>query len=385
MKRLVLAGAGHAHAQVLLDWARAPLPGVELAVLSPHALAPYSGMVPGWLSGAYRFEQIAIDFPALCRAAGARWIEGEIHALDAGRRRLSLGNGDQIGYEFLSLNVGSTLTPQANGPASILSLRPLSELRPQYEAMLARWVSDRSERAITITAVGGGAAGFESLLAVRARLQGLRPDRTVHAGLVTRGTTLLPDLSPAARRAALRTLHRAGVTLQLGVAWCDTIARSSELVLWATGAEAHAWQRDPARRGPLAVSERGFVHVDAQLRSLSHPEVFAVGDCAEWARPLPKAGVYAVRMGPVLSHNLRAALGQGQPRPYKPQRRYLVLLSTSDGRAIASRGALGGHGRWAWHWKDRIDRRFVDRFAVGSRVASDVEPQEPGPRSKRSV
>jgi NADH dehydrogenase FAD-containing subunit len=135
----------------------------------------------------------------------------------------------------------------------------------------------------------------------------------------------------------------------------------------------------------LAVGERGFVHVDAQLRSLSHPEVFAVGDCAEWATPLPKAGVYAVRMGPVLSHNLRAALGQGQPRPYKPQRRYLVLLSTSDGRAIASRGALGGHGRWAWHWKDHIDRRFVDRFAVGSRVASDVEPQEPGPRSKRSV
>ena len=385
MKRLVLAGAGHAHAQVLLDWARAPLRGVELLVVSPHALAPYSGMVPGWLSGAYRFEQIAIDFPALCRAAGAQWIEGEIHGLDAAGRRLRLGNGDQLEYELLSLNIGSTLTPQADGPASILSLRPLSELRPAYEGLLARWVNDPCKRPITITAVGGGAAGFESLLAVRARLQSLRPDRAVHASLVTRGTTLLPDLSPAARRAALRTLQRADVTLQVGVAWSDTAAQSSQLVLWATGAEAHAWQRDPERRGPLAVSERGFVRVDAQLRSLSHPEVFAVGDCAEWATPLPKAGVYAVRMGPVLSHNLRAALGQGQPRAYQPQGRYLVLLSTSDGRAIASRGALGGQGRWAWCLKDHIDRRFVARFAVGSRALHSDQPEGPGPASNPSV
>ncbi|HSQ72222.1 MAG TPA: hypothetical protein VLM87_07345 [Rubrivivax sp.] len=105
MKRLVLAGAGHAHAQVLLDWVNAPLPGVELVVVSPQALAPYSGMVPGWLSGAYRFDQIVIDFPALCRAAGARWIEGGIDTLDAPRRRLQLGSGEELGYELLSLNL----------------------------------------------------------------------------------------------------------------------------------------------------------------------------------------------------------------------------------------------------------------------------------------
>jgi len=130
----------------------------------------------------------------------------------------------------------------------------------------------------------------------------------------------------------------------------------------------------------LAVSERGFVHVDAQLRSLSHPEVFAVGDCAEWATPLPKAGVYAVRMGPVLAHNLRAALGYGELQAYRPQSRFLVLLSTSDGRAIASRGALGAQGRWAWRWKDHIDRRFVDRFAFGDKPARADDLEAPVPR-----
>jgi pyridine nucleotide-disulfide oxidoreductase family protein len=359
-----LAGAGHAHADVLLDFAKKPLVGVDVVVVSPEALAPYSGMVPGWLSGAYRHDEIVIDFPALCAATGARWVESEVDVLDPARRRVRLSGGEQLDYDVLSLNVGSTLTPPAVSGTRVLSMRPLSRLRPAVEALLQAWTGDRSERPFTVTAVGGGAAGFESLLAMLARLRALRPDRAVHGGLVTRDTTLLPGMSAAARRAALRALGRAGVTLQLGTSWCDTIARSSDLVLWATGAEAHAWQRDPARRGALAVSERGFVRIDEQLRSVSHPQVFAVGDCAEWSSPLPKAGVYAVRMGPVLAHNVRAVLERGHLRDYRPQRRFLALLATADGRAIVSRGPFGAQGRWAWRWKDRIDRRFVGRFAV---------------------
>jgi NADH dehydrogenase FAD-containing subunit len=163
-------------------------------------------------------------------------------------------------------------------------------------------------------------------------------------------------------RAAQRALAQAGVTLQLGSAWAAHDAPASDLVLWATGAEAHAWQRDPERRGGLAVSKRGFIRIDPMLRSVSHPRVYAVGDCAEWASPLPKAGVYAVRMGPVLEHNLRAALGQGSARPYVPQHRFLALLATGDGHAIASRGRFGASGRWVWHWKDHIDRSFLRRF-----------------------
>lgn len=373
MKRLVLAGAGHAHAQVLLEWARAPLPGVELLLVSPLAQAPYSGMVPGWLAGAYQFEETVIDFQALCVASGARWIPAEVAGLDPDARRLHLSTGESMDYDLLSLNVGSTLRPPPGEGARMLALRPLSLLPHAYGELLAAWAADRSNRCWTVTAVGGGAAGVESLLAVLTRLRRLRPGRAVLGSLVAEAADLLPGLSMPARRAASRALHRAGVTVQLGSRWCAAVGRSSDLVLWATGAEAHDWQRDPARRGALGVQAQGFVAIDPHLRSLSHPQVFAAGDCAHWAcaaQTLPKSGVVAVRMGPVLARNLRRAL-QGQPlQTYRPQQHQLVLLATGDGRAIASRGGCGAAGRWAWHWKDAIDRSFIQRYASPRTPAS---------------
>jgi pyridine nucleotide-disulfide oxidoreductase family protein len=369
MKRLVLAGAGHAHALVLRAFAQQPLPGVEVVVISPEPLAPYSGMVPGWLAGHYGFDEIAIDFPPLAAAAGARWCQGEIDALDPAHRQLRLANGSALDYDVLSLNVGSTLHPPRAEHAQLLPLRPLAMLRRRYESLLERWAREPADRPFVVTAVGGGAAGFEALLAVLSRLRSLRPDGVVHGSLLTRGASLLPGLAPAARRAALRALDRAGVTLRVGTKWCAQVDRDSDVVLWATGAEAHEWQRDPARRGSLAVDDHGFVRIDEQLQSVSHPQVFAVGDCASWpSQTLPKAGVHAVRMGPVLAGNLRAALrglaSAGDFRSHQPQRHFLALLATGDSRAIASRGPFGAEGAWAWRWKDHIDRRFLRWFKV---------------------
>jgi pyridine nucleotide-disulfide oxidoreductase family protein len=382
MKRLVLAGAGHAHALVLRDLWRQAMPGVEVVVVSPEPLAPYSGMVPGWLGGRYGFDEIVIDFPPLAAAAGARWLQGEIQAVDPARRQIRLADGSTLDYDALSLNVGSTLNPPAAEHAQILPLRPLAKLRRRYEALIERWMHDASDRPFAVTAVGGGAAGFEALLAVLARLRALRPGRVVHGGLVTRGTTLLPGLAPAARRAAQRALERAGVTVQRGSGWCGPVDTGSDVVLWATGAEAHDWQRDPTCRGTLAVDAQGFVRIDSQLRSVSHPQVFASGDCASWSdHALPKAGVHAVRMGPVLARNLRAALvGPADAGPlvaHRPQRHFLALLATGDGRAIASRGAFGAEGAWAWRWKDRIDRRFLDRFRVPQPASPAALPLNP--------
>lgn len=374
MKHLVLVGAGHAHAQVLLDWATNPIPGVVLSVVSPEPMAPYSGMVPGWLAGTYRFEEIAIDFPALCAVAGARWVEAELDRVAPEHQRLHLSNGERLVYDIVSLNVGSTLRPPApdNTGANVMPLRPLSELRSRYEAFIDNWSTEAADQPFTVTAVGGGAAGFESLLAVLHRLRQARPDRQVNGALFSHGSMVLPGFASAARRAALRTLAQAGVQVQLGSNACTEAQRPGDLVLWATGAQAHDWQLEPLRRGHLAVSSDGFVRVDAQLRSVSHPQFFAVGDCAHWdsqaEQVLPKAGVYAVRMGPVLSHNLRAAL-KGEPlAAYAPQRRFLALLATADERAIASRGSFGASGVWAWHLKDYIDRRFMRRFAPSHRA-----------------
>ena len=371
MRRLILVGAGHAHAQVLKAWASAPRSDVELVLVSPHALAPYSGMVPGWLSGVYRYDEIVIDFVQLAARAGARWICAEIDSMDPDRQSISLSNGQSLGYDWLSLNVGSTLLPPTDAPcAQMLPMRPLADLYQRYETLLSHWRSEADDQPLRVVAVGGGAAGFESLLAVLRRLRQERPDRVVQGLLMTSGSRVLPDYPARVQRVALRTLYDAGVDVQVNTVWHDSRDQGSDWILWATGAQSHAWQRDPARRGALAVSAEGYVLIDAQLRSVSHPNIFAVGDCAQWTPALPKAGVYAVRMGPVLSHNLHAALNRSSLRNYQPQRRFLSLLATADGRAIASRGCWTWSGRWAWYLKNDIDRRFIRRFS-----AADLFPR----------
>ena len=372
MKRLVLAGAGHAHALLLKAWERAPPPGVELLLVSPNALAPYSGMVPGWLAGHYRYDEICVDFAPLVAATGARWLADEVQGVQADQRRLLLRSGAVLDYDLLSLNVGSTLTPPTlddKRNVHLLPLRPLSQLHAAWQAtqaMLANLPDDQSDdQPLHLRTVGAGAAGIETLLALRHWLNKTHPLRTVHASLLSQSAELLPSLAPGAQRSVRRALGQAGVDLRLGTGFDAARDAGSDdgtqLLVWATGAQAHAWQRDSG----LALDEPGFIRIDSQLRSISHPEVYAVGDCAAWATPLPKAGVHAVRMAPVLAHNLRAALAQqGAPIDHRPQRRFLALLALGQQRAVAAWGPFSAEGAWAWRWKDRIDRAFLRRVAA---------------------
>jgi NADH dehydrogenase FAD-containing subunit len=128
----------------------------------------------------------------------------------------------------------------------------------------------------------------------------------------------------------------------------------------ATGAEPQGWL---AVSG-LATDERGFVATGPTLQSRSHAAVFAVGDCASRDdAPHPRSGVYAVRAGPPLALNLRRAAGGGDLLAHAPQKRTLNLISCGARRAILAWGSLVAEGRWAWWWKDRIDRGFIDRYS----------------------
>ncbi|HET9451339.1 MAG TPA: hypothetical protein VFO83_10675, partial [Aggregicoccus sp.] len=85
----------------------------------------------------------------------------------------------------------------------------------------------------------------------------------------------------------------------------------------------------------------------------------------ELGHAMPKAGVFAVRAGPTLAANLRAALERRALQPHVPKPRFLALVSTGGRHAIGSWGPLSWEGRWAWHWKDRIDRAFIARYREG--------------------
>jgi pyridine nucleotide-disulfide oxidoreductase family protein len=324
VRRVLLVGGGHAHAWVL----REGVPG-EVTLVTPYPHHTYSGMLPGFVAGHYATEEIRIDVAALAARAGAKLVLGRVVSLDAARRTARLEDGAELTYDIASLDVGS----DAAAPPYALAAKP-------FEPFMARWLEVK-DRVRTIAVVGGGAAGVEVAMAMahatRARVT-LFSDRTM--------------FRPALARRIARRLEAVGVELRAAA-----YARErADLVVWTAGAHALAWL---ATSG-LAVDARGFVLVDDRLRSVSHPEVHAAGDCATLRdAPHPKSGVYAVRHAPVLAASLR-----GEARRFVPQRRALALLSCGRRYAIADWGGLSWEGAWVWRWKDRIDRKWVDGFRI---------------------
>ena len=135
----------------------------------------------------------------------------------------------------------------------------------------------------------------------------------------------------------------------------------ADLVIWAAGASPPM-----ALRGfELPKSERGFLQARRTLQSTANVPVFITGDAADIEGTLvPKAGIYAVRQGPVLWKNLRRYFAGKRLREFRPQRRFLSLLACGDGTAILDYLGFTSHSAWAWMLKSWIDRKWMKRFRV---------------------
>ncbi len=365
MKRLLLAGGGHAHVHVLAALARAPLAGADVTLVTPFRRQMYSGMLPGWVAGHYALDQIVIPLPALAAAARVRLVESHIVALDAAARRATLADGQVLDYDLLSLDTGPVmdrdLIPGARAHA--LFLRPVEHFVVLFEQLLAR----AAKAPLDLAVVGGGAAGVEVALALAWRLQQM--GSASRLSLVSGAEGPLAGFAEGVKRPVRRALQARRVTLlpqdcqriqDGGLTLAGGTRLACDMPLLAIGTSAPAWLRGSG----LALDDRGFVATGPTLQSLSHPEVFAAGDVATRSdAPHPKSGVYAVRAGPPLALNLRRAIAGEALQPYMPQRRTLYLLSTGARHAVASWGRWSTSGRWVWWWKDHIDRGFVARYA----------------------
>ncbi len=360
-RELVLIGGGHAHALVLRRWGMDPLPGARLTLIDPGPVAPYTGMLPGFVAGHYRREEIDIDLVRLARFAGARLIPARVTSIDRDRRRISTDTGRTISYDVASVDVGitSAMDDLPGFAAHAVAAKPLHRLAERWTAFLEGTGPAR------ITMIGGGVGGVELAMAMAHALRARGRDADLR--VLDRGA-ILGDLPDRARRALLARLDvmRIDTVPDVGVARIeadgvvleDGRRLASDLTVGAAGARAWPWLAETG----LAVTH-GFLDVDATLAT-SDPRIFSAGDCAHLTfAPRPKAGVYAVRAAPILAHNLRAALAGGRMRRFRPQRDYLKIVSLGGREALATKwgGAIGG--AWVWRWKDRIDRRFMARLA----------------------
>ncbi len=366
MKRLILAGGGHAQLAVLQALGRAPLRGVEVTLVTPEPRQAYSGMLPGWIAGHYIRANLEIALEPLARRAGVKLLLDRIEAIDASRRCVALSDGRHLDFDLLSLDVGSEINTSGLETLGnrLLPLRPLGDFLERWPGVLA---AARCSPGYRVAVVGAGAAGSEVALAVRHAFDRERIDGEV--SLVAPTDKFLVGHATGARRRVEDWVRRLGVRLHDGLAvgtkdgllLPDGRTLAADCVIAATGAAPPRWLKVSG----LRLDEQGYVAVDSSHRSLSHGQVFAAGDvCSREDRHFARSGVHAVRAGPVLASNLAAALSGGPLRAYRPRRRSLYLLACGPRSAVVSWGQLTAGGAWAWRWKDRIDRRFVERHAV---------------------
>lgn len=370
MKRLILIGGGHSHVEVLRRFGMNPPPDTELVLVSPHADTPYSGMLPGWIAGHYSRAQCHIDLAALCRRSNFRLILTRCIGINPEAGLVFCENGAGLNFDRVSIDTGGR-SPAFDTPGALdhaLAVKPVENFVARWEAVCESATGKGAPDHVAM--VGAGAAGVEVLLAMQHRLRHLAPENKVRFVLVSDTPEILPAHPVSVQRKFNAVLRQRGVSVELGCK-VESVQRGvlrceggkkihADLMVWATGTSAPLWPRAAG----LATDATGFILVDECLQSVSHAAIFAAGDIATIRdHPRPKSGVYAVRAGPPLEENLRRALISRPLLRWKPQPRSLALISTGDKHAIASRGSFSMQGDWVWRWKDRIDRRFMKRYA----------------------
>ncbi len=357
-----------------------PPENARLMVVLDRSVAVYSGMVPGFVAGDYALPELEIDVLPLARRAKAGVILAAATDIDPVRKEIRIEGRPPFRFDFASLDVGSTVRgldlPGVREHA--LATRPIGRFVREVDAHID--TLRELGRPPRITLVGGGAAGTELAFTLEARLRskGLAPEISV----VTGDTNLLSSAAPAMRKLIAREAQARGITIipnrrvaradaqgilfEAGTSEESTGSRhDADLVIWATGAAPIAFPRDEGG-AKLRRDDSGFIEVRSTLQTVGFDDVFAVGDCARLVdhRWVPRAGVYAVRQGPTLDHNLRARLEGKSLKTYTPQRDFLALLHLGNGRAVGAKWGRAYAGALTLRLKDWIDRRFMERFQV---------------------
>ncbi|MEU6247482.1 FAD-dependent oxidoreductase [Glycomyces sp. NPDC047010] len=251
------------------------------------------------------------DLADLFSRNGVRFRQARVTALDPDARTVALdgasGTGDDLAYDTLLYALGSTAAAQVPGAehAHHVASRPAAlRLRRRLDEMDGG----------TVLVVGGNLTAIEAATEIAESRPGLR---TV---LATSGE-LGGWIGPKGRAHLLRAFDRLGIavhehaditeTTATGARAADGRTFTADAVVWAAGFAVHPI----AAASGLAVRDNGQILVDRQMRSASHPGVYAAGDAAftlaEDGEPLPmscaSAGFTAMQAASAIVGDLTGA------------------------------------------------------------------------------
>lgn len=355
---IVLIGGGHAHVHILKMAGMPPLKntieenGIQITLISPTALTPYSGMLPGLVAGHYTEDEIHLDLRRLCSFSGIRFIHAAATGITynvggGGWIKCSDGRPD-IRYDTLSIDVGSSPHMPSNlknmhdekkhdttresttdeKGFKVTPVKPISQFSERWTSICHRLQNSQletytPERPFTLAVVGGGAGGIELALSAQYALKNIliakaatsgamnySADACIKVTLATRGEHLLPNHNEGVRRIFYRIFQERNVEIRcgaeaIGVDYHDSRQKSLRLspessfqlgspiyfdeCLWCTSAGASPWLSDST---PFATTEDGFLKVRATYELYNHRGVFACGDCCHMVdNPRPKGKI----------------------------------------------------------------------------------------------
>ncbi|MCX5376806.1 NAD(P)/FAD-dependent oxidoreductase [Streptomyces sp. NBC_00091] len=285
--RIVVLGAGYAGAYAAGTLARRLSPAdAEITVVNAE---------PDFVQRLRLHELAAgheIEAPQLTdffEGTGIRLRLARVTAVDPGRRVVAVADADadgELGYDTLVYALGShgdvRSVPGVAEHAFDVAARP--------SALRLRERLDGLREGGRVVVVGDGLTGIETATEIAESRPGLS------VALVARGE-LGAQLSAGARSHLRQACDRLGVTVlehtgveaveAARVLCADGTALASDATVWTAGFAVSPI----AAAGGLEVADNGRIVVDGTMRSLSHPDVYAVGDSAyaigDNGRPLP--------------------------------------------------------------------------------------------------
>ncbi|WP_432985523.1 NAD(P)/FAD-dependent oxidoreductase [Dactylosporangium sp. CA-233914] len=207
-----------------------------------------------------------------------------VTAVDADRKTVTLGDASEIAYDTLVYALGSAWNCQ--GVPGVAE--HAYELASRPGALRLRERLARLTAGGTVLVVGGGLTGLEAATEIAEARPDLRVSLAARAAL---GDWLSPKGRAHLRKVfaglGITTHEHAAVTsVEPGhVTTAGGATIPAEVTVWTTGFAVHPI----AGATTLEVTETGQIVVDGSMRSVSHPDVYAIGDAALAMGPGDKA------------------------------------------------------------------------------------------------